>query len=164
MKMDFDTLIYIIISIVIVVLSALGSSRRRKAQQGQVPGSGAPSAVPGTDPLERLEQMFTGQLTEEDTGEPEIREEEEERQVTMTESPREELSSRVVSQPEKMPEEGQATIMPLEDENDSHGYSVVDPDELSEKEKRQKVKELFEDVDEIKKAVIYSEIFKRKYT
>ena len=151
MKIDFDTLIFIIISIAILVLSGLGGARRRKAQQmSGSTGKPAPP-VPGLDAISKIEQMFTGQLGFESPDKTEVLDEEE---VIEEEPPKVEMFLEGEGQFQSRLDEGRI----------SPDYKVEDPDELQEYESKRMVEELFKDVDEIKKAVIYSEIFKRKYT
>ena len=150
MKLDFDTFIYIILSIVILVLSGLGGARRRKSQQLTASTDSTRSSTPGMDAINALEQMFTGQLGFEEADQEETPGAEE----TIDEKlPREEISVEKEEKIQSRLEEGRFISIHTEE----------DPDEQKEDGKKLMVEELFKDVDEIKKAVIYSEIFQRRY-
>ena len=156
MKIDIDTLIYIIISIAILVLSGVGGARRRKAQQLNAPAGKSPKPAPGLDAINKIEQMFTGQLGYGNPEQMEVLDEEEilEEAVIEEEPPKVEMFLKGEGQFQSRLEEGRI----------SADYKDEDNDKLQEDESRRMVGELFTDVDEIKKAVIYSEIFQRKYT
>jgi hypothetical protein len=151
MKMDFDTIIYIIISIAILVLSGLGGARKRKAQQLKTNTDSPGSATPGPSTMDRLEQMFTGQMGFESPGQAGIPVEDE----IMEEEP---------PLAEVLPEQEKETKPRLGEEKVITDYAVEDPDQSGEEEQKDAGMELFGDLDEIKKAVIYSEVFKRKYS
>ncbi len=158
---DLDSFIFIIITIVILVLSGIGSARKRKARQSSgVPETqdqdetGPGSPVPGMDTFSRLEEMFTGRMgfsEETGTGIPT-----DEADIV------EEHQPQATSQDTPLPEEGIPTVEPLDDEEES-SITIYDLPDAQLGEKRLKVSELFKNMDEIKKAVIYSEIFNRKY-
>jgi hypothetical protein len=159
---DLDTFIYIIISIVILVLSGIGSARRKKAQQAQggegdtAPSSTGPgSPVPGLDAFSRLEEMFSDQMgfTESSTDE-----------AVFEETVPEAVVQQEEAEPEAyLPEEGVPTVESLDMEDQPNLIEPLKADSL-QSDTRLTVSELFSDMDEIKKAVIYSEIFKSKYT
>ena len=152
MKMDADSFIYIIISIVILVLSGVGSARKKRAQKANTPAAGPGSPVPGLDAIDKIGRMFTGQAEYETFEETEISgeaniidEEPEPGDLLLNEE--EQLKPHVVDN-EKKPK------LDLESSEES----------AAEKEgQTQDWNELFSNIDEIKKAVIYNEIFTRKY-
>jgi hypothetical protein len=151
MKMDFDSVIYIIISIAILVLSGLGGARKRKAQQLKTNTDSPGPATPGTSTMDRLEQMFTGQMGFESPGRAETPVEDE---IMEEEAPLEEVP----------PEQEKDSRSLMDEEGMSQDYIAEDPDKSGEEEQKTAGMELFGDLDEIKKAVIYSEVFKRKYS
>ena len=155
MKIDIDSIFYIILSIIILAVSGLGSRRRKKAQQMKKSTSSfarpvtqdpeeikiSQSRQPALDPFSRLEQILTGQSpygTLEGES-PEVMEDEEQ----MIIDDEEEILAEPVPQQE-----------------------VHKPDFNYETEDDQGTKNLdglFGDVDEITRAIIYSEILPRKY-
>lgn len=156
MKIDIDTIFYIILSIIILVVSGLGSRRRRQAQQVNkgVPSPGKPysseedeeikipqASRPVQDPFERLEQILTGQPQYETLeGESlELLEDEEE----AIKDEEEEFARKPIPEMEEMQ------------------YNLQEEREAEKKERN--VAGLFNDLDEITRAVIYSEILPRKY-
>ena len=172
MKLDIDSILYIVITIVILIISGLGSRRRKKARQMQVPGSGpadpgsfepvpgdtmesgpgksgyatvkeprAPAQQQAASPLERLEQFLTGQFPQAESMEGESLEEQVDEEELILEQIRREREEPEVESPVEEP---------------------ADYDFETEKT-QEKLPPLFENADEIKKAVIYSEILKRKY-
>ena len=148
MKIDLDAIFYIILSIIILVVSGLGSRRRKLAQQMKSPSSTpTPSGTserdeneilqertPVVDPFDRLEQILTGR-------------------------PRYET----------MEGESLEKLVDEEEEISTPSYFVPEektPDLIQQKEKEHKKRPaegLFEDVNEVTRAVIYSEILPRKY-
>jgi predicted secreted protein len=155
MKIDLDAIFYIILSIIILIVSGLGSRRRKQAQQmkGTVPSTAQTPAQerseietpqarsPVVDPFERLEQILTGQSRYETLeGESlEVIEDEEEA---------------IVDEEEEIME---PTIPEMEEKT----YHL--PVETEADDTKMDLKDLFRDVNEITKAFIYSEIFPRKY-
>ena len=146
MKIDIDSIFYIILSIIILAVSGLGSRRRKKAQQIKKPTHSVARPVtqprqPALDPFSRLEQILTGQ------------------------SPYGTLEG---ESPEVMEDEEQ---MIIDDEEEILAEPVPQkkvhkPDFTYETEDDQGTKSLdglFGDVDEITRAIIYSEILPRKY-
>ena len=156
MKIDIDSLIFIIISIAILVLSGVGGARRRKAQQLNATAGKPPPPAPGLDAINKIEQMFTGQLGLGNPDQMEVLDEEEiiEEEIIEEEPPKVEMFLKGEGQFQSRLKEGR----------NSPDYEVKDNDKLQEDESKRIVEELFTNVDEIKKAVIYSEIFQRKYT
>ena len=150
MKIDFDSVIFIIISIAILALSGLSGARRRKAQQLKTNVNNPGSAPPGVSTMDRLGQMFTGQMGFENLDQAESLEEDE---IMEEEPPLDEVT----------PEQEKEIQSRLDDKRISADYGVEDPDQYGEDEQKAVGNELFRDLDEIKKAVIYSEVFKRKY-
>jgi len=154
MKSDFNTIIYIVISIAILVISGLSGARRRKAQQLKTtPNRG--STPQGMNAMDRLEQMFTGQLGYDNIGEAGILEEEEE---SMEDEPVAEDISLMTD------EEGKTVFEDKQDATDTNFEEIFSKGQEEQEEQDITTIELFSDVDEFKKAVIYSEIFRRKYT
>jgi FtsZ-interacting cell division protein ZipA len=156
MKIDIDTIFYIILSIIILVVSGLGSRRRKQAQQMKRPVSSAarlsqqeldemeiPQARgPVPDPFDRLEQILTGQSRYETLeGESlEVMEDEEEM---------------------IMDEEEKIMVSPItEMKQEQQDITTEEEDEFVKRPR----KDLFEDVDEITRAIIYREILPRKYS
>jgi hypothetical protein len=155
MKIDIESVFYIILTIIILVVSGLGSRRRKQAQQlkKSAPGTAWSSADepgepglqrqrhPVQDPFDRLEQFLTGQPRYETLeGESlEVIEDEEgsimdeEEKILMTPAADQELKVDDIS-------------LEKEYEGDRH----IEED-------------LFGDLDEITRAFIYSEIFPRKH-
>ncbi len=146
MKIDIDSIFYIILGIIILAVSGLGSRRRKKAQQMNKPTPSAARPVtqprqPALDPFSRLEQILTGQSpygTLEGES-PEVLEDEEQ----MIIDDKEEYLAAPVPQ-----QEAHKSDFTAETENDQ-GKKGLDG--------------LFRDVDEITRAIIYSEILPRKY-
>jgi FtsZ-interacting cell division protein ZipA len=155
MKIDIDSIFYIILSIIILVVSGLGSKRRRQSQQMKktypAPAQGGtqePEAReiprppnPVVDPFERLEQILSGQSQYENLeGESlEVLEDEEQRII----------------------DEEEAYLAPQvpQQERVRTGFPVKTEDEQRDKS----LDCLFRDMDDITRAVIYSEILPRKY-
>ena len=156
MKIDIDTIFYIILSIIILVVSGLGSRRRRQAQQGNkgLPSSRQPFGreedeeimIPQArrtvgDPFERLEQILGGQPQYESMEGESLEVIEDEEESIMDEE--EEIIKAPFPEMQEMkydlPEEGEAA---------KDARNVVG---------------LFNDLDDITRAVIYSEILPRKY-
>jgi hypothetical protein len=154
MKMDADSFIYIIISIVILVLSGVGSARKKKAQKIKAPTGGGPgSPVPGLDAIDKIERMFTGRMEYENSDETEISDEaniydEKPEPGDLFLNEEEQLKPHMVDN-KKTPEFDSRDTKESEEEKE---------------DQTQDLDELFSNIGEIKKAVIYSEIFTRKYT
>lgn len=154
MKIDIDSIFYILLSIVILVVSGLGSRRRKQAQQmkkpapaaGQ-PGFGEPE-VPEmprpsrsfTDPFEKLEQILMGQ-TRYDTLEGESLE-------------------TLEDEEEAIVEEKNMAAPVVQDKPPLHDFHTEEEDTQDENT----LDGLFRDTNEITRAIIYSEILRRKYT
>jgi hypothetical protein len=155
MKIDIESILPIVIMGILLVIGGLSSRRKKKAQKMNkpLPSSAQPGtqeaegmAVPGSrgavmDPFERLEQILTGQSRYESMeGEsPEVLEEEEEM---------------IIDEGEK--------ILAAPDHRQEHmrpDLTVETEDEQEEKS----VDGLFSDLDEITRAIIYSEILPRRY-
>jgi hypothetical protein len=152
--MDIDTILYIVLIIIMLVVSGISSRRKKQAQQMKkpVPGTGpqgtegpgvtgTQARTPAVDPFERLEQILTGRPAYESfEGE----------------------SLEVLQDEEDIPvdeEEMMAESPPVE----RKAVKVVPRKEDEEEEIPSYPEGLFRDMDEITKAVIYSEIFPRKY-
>ncbi len=146
MKIDIDSIFYIILGIIILAVSGLGSRRRKQAQQMKKPAPspaspGTQSRQPALDPFSRLEQILTGQSRYETLEEesPEILEDEEQ---IIIDDEEEYLAAPVPQQKAHKPDFTAET-------EDDQGKKSLDG--------------LFRDVDEITRAIIYSEILPRKY-
>ena len=153
--MDIDTIFYIILSIIILVVSGLGSRRRKQAQQLKAPGT--PDGSPGTpdpeageqqrpgpramDPFERLEQILTGQTRYESMEGDSLEVLEDEEEI-------------IVDEEEKI-----LNTRTIEKEKPEEEIKL----EIWDKGQGKVVEGLFADSDEITRAFIYSEIFPRKY-
>lgn len=146
MKIDIDSIFYIILSIIILVVSGLGSRRRKKAQQMKKPTHSVARPVtqprqPALDPFSRLEQILTGQ-SQYGIQEGESLEVLEDEEQIIIDEEEEYLAEPVPQQKEKRPD------LNYETEDDQEEKSLDG---------------LFSDVDEITRAIIYSEILPRKY-
>ena len=146
MKIDIDSIFYIILSIIILVVSGLGSRRRKKAQQMKKPTHSVARPVtqprqPALDPFSRLEQILTGQ-SQYGIQEGESLEVLEDEEQIIIDEEEEYLAEPVPQQEEKRPD------LNYETEDDQEEKSLDG---------------LFSDVDEITRAIIYSEILPRKY-
>jgi hypothetical protein len=152
MNMDIENILSIVVMIIILIISGLAGRRRRQAQQMNkaVPGAGQPATkgpavahraakTPSLDPFERLEQILTGQSSYESLeGESlEVIQDEEEA---------------IVDEEEQIIQASNAEVQRDQDEPTIEEVKV--PSYLER---------LFRDQDEITRAVIYSEIFPRKY-
>lgn len=155
MKMDIDAIFYIILSIIILIVSGLGSRRRKQAQQLKAPGTPArtPGAAdleagkpqrpgqPAMDPFDRLEQILTGQTRYESLEGESLEDLEDEEEAIVDEE--EEIY------------EAPVTEVAAQDEKPLSAREVVGTGSI--------VEGLFANMDEITRAFIYSEIFPRKY-
>jgi hypothetical protein len=159
MKIDVDTIFYIILSIIILIVSGLGSRRKKRAEQakntmpspekaygGPEERKMAQARRPAEDPFERLEQILSGQPRYETLeGESlEVIDDEEEAILDEEEA--------------ILDEEEEITEAPLFEEDDYDYDQPAESEDETETGKR-----LFGDLDEISRAVIYSEIFPRRY-
>ncbi len=153
MKIDSNTIFYIILSIIILVVSGLSKRRKKQAQQmkktapaaGQ-PGFGEPEdpGVPRprgsfTDPFEKLEQILMGQTRYETLEGESLEVLEDEEEAIMDEK---NLAAPVDQ--DKPPKPDIHT-----EKEDKQGENALDG--------------LFGDTNEITRAIIYSEILPRKY-
>jgi hypothetical protein len=146
MKIDIDSIFYIIFMIILLVVSGLGSRRRKKAQQMKKPSPSVARPVtqprqPSLDPFSRLEQILTGQ-SRYGTLEGESLEVLEDEEQIIIDEEEEYLAAPVPQQEEKRPD------LTYETEDNQEEKSLDG---------------LFSDVDEITRAIIYSEILPRKY-
>jgi len=171
MKVDIDSILYIVITIVILVISGLGSRKKKRAQQMQAQAQASGAAEPdpfepvedessdawdaepvqsGTDsatqpvpnPLERLEQFISGQFPQAETMEGESLE------TTVDE---EEL---ILEEIRRSREQDKMEV-PRE--------TAAEQEEQTEEPEKKGLPPLFDNLDEVKKAIIYSEIMQRKY-
>lgn len=155
MKFDIDSIFYFILMIILLVVSGLGSRRKKQAQKMNKPlpssantGTQEPedmafpkSRSPVVDPFEKLEQILTGQPTY-DTMEGESLEVLEDEEKAIIDEEEAYLAAQVPQQDAKKPELNAET-------EDEQGEKSLD--------------NLFGDVDEVTRAIIYSEILPRKY-
>ena len=169
MKIDIDSILYIVITIVILIISGLGSRRKKLAQQMQAKAPvDADEDYPEPDPiefqkaeynepvrsreaspsphvpspLERLDQFITGKFPEAVSLEGESLEE----TVDEEELILEEIQRSRENEHMEVPEEKQAEqVIQIE----KPGQKGLPP--------------LFDNLHEVKKAIIYSEIIHRKY-
>jgi hypothetical protein len=155
MKIDIDSIFYILLSIIILVVSGLGSRRRKLAQQQRPTGTapsgirtGEPEAFEGPqpytramDPFEKLEQILTGQSRYETL-------EGESLEVL------EDVEQMNIDEQEKIP-----SSVDREVERKKPDIKAVKQDEDVKKD----LGGLFGDQNEITRAIIYSEILPRKY-
>jgi hypothetical protein len=155
MKIDIDSIFYIVLSIIILAVSGLGRRRKKQAQQMNKPAPAAGQAharqteemgLPKprglfADPFEKLEQILMGQ-TQYGTLEGESLEvlDDEEEAIIIEE---ENLTAKVTRE-----EKARRHVVTTETE-DKQGNKGLDG--------------LFGDKDEIIRAIIYSEILPRKY-
>ncbi len=168
MKVDFNTILYIVITIVILVVSGLGSRKKKKLQQQQIsdPGGSEADSFESTEgqagngnfteaqkrsmpdwqqsssPFERLGRILQGEIPEYESMEGESLETTVDEEEQILEEIRQ---SRQEDQAETKPEKPEEEII------------------KTEKQPGKGIPELFVNVDEVKKAVIYSEILNRKY-
>lgn len=155
MKIDIDSIFYIVLMIILLVVSGLGSRRKKKAQKMNKPlpssaqaGTQDPvdltfpkSRAPVIDPFEKLEQILTGQPRYESMEGESLETLEDEEQMIIDKKSAY-LDTPVPKQQEKEP----------------------DLIEQTEDEKEEKnIDGLFQDVNEVTRAIIYSEILPRKY-
>ena len=155
MKIDTNSILYIVIMIIILVISGLGS--RRKKQARQMKKTAPSTARPGTqnpgeiavpkprgavmDPFERLEQILTGQSRYESM-EGESLETLDDEEEAIVDEEEEYLAAQVPQQEAKQP---------------------VSTTETEDEQGKKSLDDLFGDVDEVTRAIIYSEILPRKY-
>lgn len=154
MKIDIDSIFYIILSIIILAVSGLG--RRRKKLNQPMKNPLPSSARTGTlkpedmtitrprspvDPFERLEQILTGQPQYETLEGESLEDLEDEEKMIMDE----EEAYSAAAEPQQME------------------YQPGLPPEKDDEQSKQVVAGLFRDLDEITRAIIYSEILPRKY-
>ena len=155
MKIDINNIFYIVLMIIVLVVSGLGSRRKKRAQQMKKaspspsqPGTWEPDEIevpkprsPVMDPFERLEQILTGQS----------------RYQSM-----EGESLEVLEDEEEMIIDEEEKILAAPD----HRQERMQPDltaEMEDEQEEKSVDGLFRDLDEITRAIIYSEILPRKY-
>jgi hypothetical protein len=176
MKMDFDSILYIVITIVILVISALGSRRKKRAQQVQ--GPGATQDIRSTDsrddqpygteeeepapprqepaweqainPLGRLEKILSGQISGFENLEGESME------VTVDEE------EQILEDIRRSRMEEEAEEVEIETEPEPEPELQSPSPQHTIKRGKGDLLELFKDPDDIKKAIIYNEILKRK--
>ena len=156
MKIDIDSIFYIILSIIILAVSGLGRRKRKQAKQMQTsslpyPGQPEPSEgyesefsqdqPPVVDAFSRLEQILTGK--------PQYGTMEEESLETL-----EDEEEMIIDEQQKISSNDY-----LVKKKDHYDLTLEKEDEPGEVP----AKGLFGDVNEITRAVIYSEILPRKY-
>ena len=160
MKTDLNSILYIVIMIVVLVISGLGSRRKKKMQQLQarpfledettetrpsepIQVRAASATRKVQSPFDRLEEFITGQFPEQMSMEGESLESTEDEEDLILEEIRKSREEEKPSVPEKKQEEKLSELM---------------------KSKKEPEPALFGNFSEIKRAIIYSEILKRKYT
>jgi len=155
MKIDIDSIFYFILMIIILVVSGLGSRRRKQAQKmnkplpsSAQPGTQDPEGIafpgsprPAVDPFERLEQILTGQ--------------------SRYESMEGESLEEIVDEEEMIIERASAPVTPQVPEKEAEQSDLKV--ETEDDQGKIGVDGLFQDVNEITRAIIYSEILPRKY-
>ena len=169
MRMDIDTIVYILISIAILVFSGLRSAQKKKAQRLQSTAKAPPvperdpeseygeeseitfrqEAVPpqplsGLSSIERLGKLLSGEMDIERISQPY-------KELIPDED---EIIYEAETEPRKEP------VDPVEE----NAYVDEDLDDTGDEDSIPGITRLFKDKDEIKRAIIYNEIFKRKYT
>jgi len=171
MKIDIDSILYIAIMIVVLVISGLSSRKKKRAKQMQAQAQASGAAEPDpfehvedessdaratgpvktktafasqqvSNPLGRLEQFLSGQFPQVETMEGESLE------TTVDE---EELILEEIRRSREKDEMRVSEEKPAEQE------------EQTEKLEKTGIPPLFDNLDEVKKAIIYSEIMQRKY-
>lgn len=154
MKIDIESYLGIIIMVIILIISGLGSRRRKQAQMRQAASSPAqpgtpesddpsfqPPAQPAMDPFERLEQILTGQSRYDSMEGESVEVVEDEEQMIVEKTPARPpapVREAVVKSPDLS-----AGMEDVPEENNLEG--------------------LFKDADEITRAIVYSEILARRY-
>jgi hypothetical protein len=171
MKIDIDSYLYIIITIIILIITALGRRKRKPAQQVRKQPSDQPAYETGeeeqyvprreakteqlsSDPFERLEQLFvpkepsyTVQEEEPEPAQPEMDPNAEARRIKEMEEER------------RYQEEKQAEMTKA---FRTHISGDLTAGSATEEEREISVMTLFDEPDDITKAIIYSEIFNRR--
>ena len=183
MKTDLDSYLYILITIAILIIGALGSRRRKPT--GNAAGEPAGGNKPGepvipamqkareeslpSDPFERLEKLFVpsettpvfrGELGEDEEPldvareieTPEMDFEAETRRVKEME-----LERKRRKQQEKTEQLAEAFGSGIDDELISEDLTRA-----SKKEKEKLLPSMFDEPEDLKKAIIYSEIFNKR--
>ena len=184
MKADVDSILYIAITIAILVISAISGRKKKRAKQMQAtatqqkeedifdPVDSESDTYYQPDPLraettstsqnvqnpfDRLEQFITGQFPQ---------------TQSVKESPQSAMEETVSMEGETLETvvDEEEVIMEEIRKSRENGYKTIREDKPSEKEyeiglsAKKNPLGLFENTDEIKKAIIYNEILKRKYT
>jgi hypothetical protein len=181
MKGNFDTLIYLLITIAILVISGLGSRRKRKLQQTQAPPRPADIGEdPGkqdTEPVTRtafdeLRDRFMSELYTPGQMEAKAPRMTEEDFIEVGDQPITGQQPVVASMEEEFPEkpmdEEEEILEEIRKRREETGYESMEkkagaqPVQVT-KDEMPKISGLFEGANELKKAIIYSEILKRKF-
>jgi hypothetical protein len=180
MKVDFDSILYIVITILILVISGLSSRRRKRVQQIKTPqaaggdrdthgsvsagvtGTGKdedkvrPAGKQARSPIDRLEKYLSEQVFESMEGESLEPTVDEEEQILR------EINQR--RQAEDLAGPVQEPMQETVDERlEKPGKEMPAESLETEKLEKKSLFRLFENADDIKKAIIYSEILKRRY-
>lgn len=156
MKINSDSILYIVITIALLVISGLGSRRKKKLQKmgksarpGTVSHSVGPKEMDAAsvqrepmNPFGRLEQILSGQT-------PVFENMEEESPETIVDEE--------VQIIEEIRERRQEIEPEVPEDKTADEYLGIERPEVDT------LQGLFENVSEIRKAVIYSEILNRKY-
>ena len=186
MKADFDTIIYLLITIAILVISGLGSRRKRRLQQTQAPprpdNAGEGPGKTDTEPAARtafdeLRDRFMSDLYPQDKMQARTRQASDEVFFETPDQPDAGQQSGAGQQPVVVTQEEEPPEEPVEEEEimkeirkgrgrpgygTYRGEAMMQPIETLTEEIPQ-ITGLFEGKDEIKKAIIYSVVLKRKY-
>ena len=156
MKIDSDSILYIVITIALLVISGLGSRRKKKLQKMGKYAKPATASHPvepeeidvasvqrePMNPFDRLEQILSGQ-------------------TPVFETMDEESPETIVDEEVQIIEEIRESRQEMEPE--VRQDNTADEDMQLERPEVDTLQGLFENVSEIRKAVIYSEIMNRKY-
>jgi len=174
MKVDIDSYLYIFITIIILIITALGRKKKKSAKQVQEKPDVQSVAAPAeqeysdpyeegvaekieTDPFERLEKLFAPQETiftaQEQEPEPAVAKIDTE---TELKSINEEEEAKRKIHKAQMHEEMQQAFKLDSDEEIETGQRSKEKHKIS-------LLKMFDDPEDIKKAIIYSEIFNKKY-
>ncbi|MBC8458605.1 MAG: hypothetical protein H8D67_11485 [Deltaproteobacteria bacterium] len=173
MKIDIDSYLYIVIMIVILIITALGRRKKKPVQQVTGKPAGQPATETGeqdqfdpyeeatvervvSDPFMRLEQMFAPKETT-------FIVQEEEPQVTQAKTDADAEARRIKDmEAEKVRKRREDQQVEMAEAFRLH--SDGDLTDSSESEERSQISllTLFDDPEDLKRAIIYSEIINRR--
>ncbi len=173
MKTDLNSYLYIIITIVILIITALGRKKKKPAQQVTGQQAGQPDTETGeqgqfypneqdamekvvSDPFKRLQQMFEPEETA-------FIVEEEEPEMTQVKMDADAEARRVKQmKEEKLQRRREDQQAEMAEAFRLHTDGDLTNSLKSEESDRISVFKLFDDPEDIKKAIIYSEIINRR--